>query len=536
VAGLLPNHIAPRLIVFLTLIVVLVEGTFGYLNIAATRSQLVAHEIQATDQLSRSLTSATWHAMLADHREDAYRVMETMAHRQGIERIRLTNSNGKVRFATDPGAAAEIRPADAPCRELLAGGRPDRPIPARARTRLFTSAKGSHKLGMVTAIYNETSCSTAACHAHPPDRATLGVLDVVVNIDHVDEEVASFTWRQVGMSLTHLLVIGIFVLVFTRYMVSRPIARLIEGTQAVSAMDLDRPIMVDSPTELGELARAFDTMRVRLRDAKRQIERFTQTLEEKVEARTRDLDAARLKLIQSDRLASLGQLSASVAHEINNPVGAVLNLSMVLQRILQDDGVPAGREEEVRKHLARIVDETKRVGRIVSDLLAFSRRSKAERIPADLNEIVERTLALIQHKLDLAAVTCEPILDRTLPAAACDAAQIEQVILNLVMNAAEAMTGGGKVTVRTGWERGSDQVHIQVEDRGPGIAPDLLDRIYDPFFTTKEAEKGVGLGLAVVYGIVESHAGTVDVESRPGRGAVFTVRLPIADATRERDR
>jgi two-component system NtrC family sensor kinase len=327
------------------------------------------------------------------------------------------------------------------------------------------------------------------------------------------------------MSATHLLLVAAFVVLFTRQFVSKPVAKLIEGTQAVSVMDLDRPLEIETGTELDALSDAFNVMRERLREARDELAAFTRQLEEKVEQRSRQLDAARTKLIHSDRLASLGQLAASVAHEVNNPIGSVINLTMLLRRIMGSGGIPPGREEEFRRHLQRIEEETTRVGRIVSDLLSFARRSKPQRDPSDLNAIVGKTVDLLHHKLDLAGVDAKLDLDPAPAAVPCDRSQIEQVVINLVMNAAEAVGKGGKVVVRTRQEPGS--ALLEVEDDGPGIPEDVLPRIYDPFFTTKDAGKGVGLGLAVVYGIVEAHGGSIDVDSRAGEGATFTVRLPM---------
>jgi two-component system NtrC family sensor kinase len=296
-------------------------------------------------------------------------------------------------------------------------------------------------------------------------------------------------------------------------------------------MHLDKPIQIaDSSREVGELARSFETMRKRLRQAMAENNQFTQNLEAKVEQRTQELKAAHQKLLQSDRMASLGQLSASVAHEINNPISGVLNLSMLLQRVMTDDGIPRDRVPEFRKYLGQVIQETSRVGRIVSDLLAFSRRSKSQRSDADLNRIVRTTLSLAEHKLRLSNVETEIDLADGLPVVFCDASQIQQVVLNLVLNAAESTHGkpGGRVKVETrpGAEPGT--VALSVSDNGEGIAEENLGKIFDPFFTTKPEGKGVGLGLAVLYGIVQSHGGDVAVKSEPAAGATFTVTLPIS--------
>jgi len=527
VVALVPKRLAPRLIAGLVMILVAVEGLFAYFNLAAEERQLLREAVLSTDQLARSLTSATWHAMLADHREDAYRVMETMGHRQGVERIRMVNAEHEVTFTTEPRSGDGFAAEDAALERLWRHDRPGYPLPASERSRFLFGPKGRRKLGLFTPIYNEISCRTAACHAHPEDVTLLGVLDVVVDIGQVDDEVGAMAKREALMSITHIFLIGVFVLIFTRHFVSKPIGKLIEGTQRVSVLDLDRPLDISTGTELDELSVAFNSMRERLRDARDELESFTRHLEDKVEERSRQLDATRQKLIQSDRLASLGQLAASVAHEVNNPIGAVINRAMLLRRIMGAGGIPPGREDEFRQHLQRIEEETTRVGRIVSDLLAFSRRSAPQRSPADLNAVVSRTVDLIQHKLDLTGVEVRIETDAALPPVPCDRSQIEQVIINLVMNAAEAVGTGGKVAVRTRGERASGVAVLQVEDDGPGIPPEVLPRIYDPFFTTKEAGKGIGLGLAVVYGIVEAHGGTLDVRSHLGEGTTFTVRLPM---------
>jgi C4-dicarboxylate-specific signal transduction histidine kinase len=301
-------------------------------------------------------------------------------------------------------------------------------------------------------------------------------------------------------------------------------------------MELDKPIdIVDSSEELDELARSFNVMRDRLRTSLAEINQFTQNLETKVEERTQQLQAAQKKLVHTDRLASLGQLSASVAHEINNPISGVLNLSMLLQRMLKDDGIPPGRIEEFRKYLTQVSNETARVGRIVSDLLAFSRRTKPLRAPADLNRVVRSTLSLAQHKLKLSNVEAEASLAENLPPIPCDSQQIQQVVLNLVLNAAEATQSRVEKRVRIFTARAADGVVLSVTDTGEGIPPENLSKIFDPFFTTKSEGKGVGLGLAVSYGIVQAHGGEIEVKSKVGEGTTFTVTLPFEQPSEASD-
>jgi signal transduction histidine kinase len=329
----------------------------------------------------------------------------------------------------------------------------------------------------------------------------------------------------------HVLLVGILIVLFTRRFVDRPIEELIVGTQAVSEMKLEEPLKLPRSGELGALARSFEIMRTRLKEAHDEVNNFTQTLETRVQERTQQLEVAHQRLVQTDRLASLGQLSASVAHEINNPLSGVLNLSVLIQRIMGERGIPPERLPEVKRYLEQISHETARVGKIVSDLLAFSRRTTPHRVPGDLQRIVASLVTIIGHKFELMGVELDVRLPDGLPTIPCDPSQIQQVLVNLLMNAAEASTGkpNARVLLTADVSHETERILIRVRDNGEGMAPELAAKIFDPFFTTKGEGKGVGLGLAVVYGIVEAHHGSIDVQSAVGKGTTVTVSLPLVE-------
>ena len=528
------RHLAQRLVIPLTMIVVVVAAFSGLYTTAGEERQLLRMMSEGADQLSRSITSATWHAMLADRRQDAYQVMSTIAQKEGIDRIRMFNRNGVLTFSTKP---EEIRHQSDrsldSCSACHITSLPLQQMDLAGRTQIFRKPDRQRSLDMVTPIYNEPSCSQSECHAHPASDKVLGLVDVQLSLAGVDSELATMRMRVLVRALVEMALISVFILIFTRRFVSRPLQQLVKGAQAISQMDLDRPIeAADGSIEIERLAHAFELMRVNLKSSRDEILQFTQTLESKVAERSRQLQSAQQKLQTNDRLASLGQLAASVAHEINNPISGVLNLSMLMQRILKEDGIPAGRVAEFRKYLTQVTQETTRVGHIVSDLLSFSRRGKPQRTEADLNRLIRSTVSLVDHKLKLANMALELKLASSLPHVLCDAGQIQQVVLNLVLNAAEAMQthGAGTVTVETQAGEDGKSVVLSVSDAGEGIPPELLPRIFDPFFTTKSDGKGVGLGLAVSYGIVQAHSGEIEVRSRPGEGTVFTVTLPLQSA------
>jgi two-component system NtrC family sensor kinase len=509
----------------------LIAAVSGFINWRSQQRQLLRAMVLGADQLSKSITSATWHAMLDDHRSAAYEIMRTIAAKQGIDRIRMFNREGNLTFSTDAGERWTLQAARTGfCASCHSWGAPPRVHTVDDRVQIARSDNGYRTLNMITPIYNEPSCSQAACHAHPASIQVLGVLDLALRLDVVDQEEAGMRMQIVIATILQILLTAALIVLLTHRFVGLPIRELIRGTKAVSAMELDKPISIPHRSqELEELESSFNTMRERLRSALAEINQFTERLETKVAERTEQLKVAHQKLMHNDRLASLGQLAASVAHEINNPVSGVLNLSMLMERIMKNGGIPAGREPEFRGYLSRISTETARVGRIVSDLLAFSRRSKPQRTEADLNRLVSSTLSLVSHKLKLSNCEIESSLNPELPLVHCDPSQIQQVILNLVMNAAEATQakGGGRVRITTRLSASGRDLELLVEDNGEGIAPENLGKIFHPFFTTKPEGKGVGLGLAVLYGIVQAHDGEVDVRSTRGQGTTFTVTLPV---------
>jgi two-component system NtrC family sensor kinase len=531
----MPRGLAFKLSVSLTIIVVLIAAISGYTFQRAQQSQLLRTLILGADQLSKSITSATWHSMLADDRGSAYQIMSTIAEKQGIDRIRMFNSEGQLTFSTDGAEARMITAGDCQvCHQLPRSGlptaQPKKAAPGDG-VRIVTAPDGHRSLNVAATIYNERSCSQAACHAHPEKIKVLGVLDVALHLDVLDQEASTMRSNVIITAVLQILLAGSMIVLLIRRFVEIPIRDLIAGTKAVAKMDLDNPISIRYKSqELEELEESFNIMRVRLRTALGELNEAANLLEARVAERTEQLKAAHQKLLHNDRLASLGQLAASVAHEINNPISGVLNLSMLLERIMKEGRVPPGREEECKKYLARISQETARVGRIVCDLLAFSRRSKPQRSAADLNQVVKTTVSLVGHKLKLNETRVDLQLAPDLPNVKCDSSQIQQVILNLVLNAAEAthVRPGATVSVCTRLSGDGHQVELRVQDNGEGIAPENVRKIFDPFFTTKPEGKGVGLGLAVVYGIIQAHDGDIDVKSTVGQGTVFTVSLPLA--------
>jgi PAS domain S-box-containing protein len=264
-------------------------------------------------------------------------------------------------------------------------------------------------------------------------------------------------------------------------------------------------------------------------ERKKQEEEITRRLEKMVAERSRELEETHAKLLHKDKMASLGKLSASVVHEINNPIAGILNLSILGKRMIEEDEWGPEDRKTLFQYLGLIETETRRISRIVSNLLAFSRQSKLEINRVDLNRLIDKTLMIHANLLKLGNIKVNTDFDSTLPNITGSGDQLQQVFVNFISNAAEAMEADntGTLTITTRHHLSENQISIVIEDTGMGIPPENLPKLFEPFFTTKKEGKGVGLGLSVVYGIVQDHGGTIEVTSTPGEGTRFKLVFPL---------
>jgi signal transduction histidine kinase len=302
--------------------------------------------------------------------------------------------------------------------------------------------------------------------------------------------------------------------------IARPILRLRALSQAVAAGDLDQKTELNRPDEIGELAEAFDTMTLHLRERTDEAARlYAETVQRNTELAEINarLQSTQQQLVQSEKLAAVGQLTAGIVHDVKNPLTVIKGMAEALQD-----------EPELKpyanKELALIRESATKANQIVSDLLTFSRQSTPEMHQQDLKATVEAALRITAYLTRKASVQVITALPEQSVYMTYDAQQIEQVLVNLIQNAIQAMPQGG--TLRVSLSQAAEAVALAVQDTGVGIPPENLRRIFDPFFTTKPAGEGTGLGLSVSYGIIARHHGRIDVDSTVGQGTTFTILLP----------
>lgn len=262
---------------------------------------------------------------------------------------------------------------------------------------------------------------------------------------------------------------------------------------------------------------------------KREEEEITRRLEMMVEERTKQLKETHDKLLHKDKMASLGKLSASVVHEINNPIAGILNLTMLIKRIIKEESDSRIDMDQLSQFLELMETETRRISRIVSNLLMFSRQSKMELKELNLNQLIERTLLLNSNLLKINGIKIREKLNPDLPEIVGSEDQLQQVFMNIISNAVEAMssTRGGSLGVETSYLEEEGKIIVRFKDSGTGIPEDNISKLFEPFFTTKKKGKGVGLGLSVAYGIIKEHGGSFYVNSKETKGTTFKITLPL---------
>jgi len=508
--------LATKFTLAVSVLLLTVMAPFAYLNLEAMRKILHEAAVSEADNISETIIKTTHYQMLENDRKRVYQMIQEAGKQHGIEHIRMITKDGQIIFSTNRAEiGANLDKNAAACDMCHAGARPLTEVSSMSRSRLFRTAEGQEVLGITKAIYNQESCAAAPCHFHPPDQDILGVLDTAVSLERVRVQTQQYTRRLGALTLAMLLAAGLSLALLVRTLVTRPIRDILGHTRKVGELQLGEQLAVSSDDEIGHLARSFNTMTANLKAARDELQNWGHTLETKVGQRTQELRRMQAQLIRSEKLASLGEIVAGIAHELNNPLTGVL----VLASLLEKDG---RLDAELRDDAATIVHETQRCARIVKGLLDFSRVTEPQKVPANLNHLMEKSLALIGTQSIFHDVRIQRDYQKGLPPALVDPNQVEQVFINILLNAAQAMAGGGTLSLAT--RRTGAELSVAIADTGAGIRPEHLGRIFDPFFTTKE--HGTGLGLAVSYGIVENHGGRIEVESAVGRGTTFTVWLP----------
>ncbi len=530
-AGL--GSLSTRLLVPLLVTIIAVLAVYAWFNVRAVEEQFTALVRTDAQRCAGLIERATHDGMLLNRKDQVQSIIENLGRDASVTAIRIYDMGGTVAMSSHPadiGGRAAL--SEAPCVACHLPGETDDaglPVAAMELARAGRDA-AVPVLRHVSVIANEPDCASAGCHRSQAEEGKLGVLEVEVSLQPLEETLDRSKGRTLWTMGALMLITGLVSAGFVNRVVLRPVDRLHEGTDRIAHGELDTRIVVAGDHELAHLAGAFNSMAGELQAARNELADWSRKLEDKVVQKSEELQRTQRQVVHMEKMASLGKLSATVAHELNNPISSMLTYARLVERELAaHPELPAETREELAGYLRFLQQECSRCGGIVQNLLLFARRTgDGAMAPTDLNEVVERSLMLVRHHLEMSDVHLYCEMLKGDPTMIADAGQVEQALVALMVNAVEAMTAdghrGGELEVLLSSD--AQAVEVTIRDTGVGIPPEVQGRIFEPFFSTKNAESGVGLGLAVVYGIVQRHGGTIEVDSAPGRGTTFRLRLP----------
>jgi two-component system NtrC family sensor kinase len=510
-------------------VVVLFMTLFAWVTIDNLEKLLLSNTTKNTDNLADTIIRMTRHQMLVDNRTIVYQMINEVGNRPGLDRIRLINEEGIIVHSTAPGEVG--KPLDQQVNRCDLCHKVDKTLsrlPLEERSRFFTRSEGKQLMGLARAIRNEPSCSTSECHAHPKSTTVLGVVDIIVSLDEMKSDLASYRNRIIFLTVLLIILLGASLTFFTLHLINRPVNELLRHTTRLAQGQLDCEMVPTSNDELGDLMRAFQLMTNNLREARDDLEEWGRTLEEKVRERSEQLQRMQMQLVHTEKLASLGELVAGIAHEINNPLSGILIFSSLVAKDKRLD--PA-----LFKDMETISSEAQRCAGIVKGLLEFARDYQPKMTVCDINQVLIDSLRLVECQSVFQNIVILRQLGSDLPEIMADQNQLKQVFINIFINAGQAMheQKRGELQIITRPDKESrGGVVVTISDSGCGVPVEQLGKLFDPFFTTK-GTGGTGLGLSVSYGIIQAHGGTIKAESDVGMGMTFIIKLPSLPATND---
>jgi len=519
------NSVAGKLIIAVGAIMVTGSLLFGFIFIRYEEDVMMNNLIQYASATADIIKRNIQYGMLTDHREVIEHTTKLFGESSGIKDVTIYSKTGKIVYSSKKDAVGHsVDKGHASCQICHKENKnPLSAIKSSQDCLITTDAQGIRTLTSVIPLFNEPSCASGACHYHPQNKKILGILETKFSTTTVDSIIQQNRFTLALFSGIFLVIISFSIFAILYKLVSKPISLLNEGMQQLTTQK-EHVITVQSNDEIGMLAKVFNSMAAEIRQYREKMEDSKKSLEEQIQRKTAEIIKARDQLINAEKLASLGRLAAGVANELSGPLENIeASAQLMLKRC-----PPEGTQE---MYLRVIMEQASRSSEIIKDLLSFSRKITAEKIAVSINQLAASAISMISNKASFYNIQFSLDLDKSVPLVALEPDHIQQVFLNILINAVDAIKENGRISVSTRVldEAGTNLKSVEIEfaDTGPGIPKEDLNRIFEPFFTTKTGDKGTGLGLSVSYGIIKKHGGLILVTSEPGKGSSFLVRIPI---------
>ena len=528
------SSIYGRVVIIFTISSVFLFVSFGVVFRSVNENYIKSVISENGNNIGYLVESALYKAMLENDQTSLQEIMDQINAMSGVDNVSMYDSKNNLAYTSILNESTNHSDPDCiNCHQNLDQMfSPDqksyRIVDADSECVMNPKNGNVRNLLIKSPILNNPSCSTAACHAHSPDEKVLGSLIIKMPLKGLDNALKETTrdYFLLAALLTFFLIL--FLIFFTNKKIKTPLNELIKASVAVTRGDKSKRLKI-KPNQLSDMRMvsvAFNEMLDNLQSATLELENWSQQLEYKVQKKSEELGQAQNELINIERIASLGKLSLSVAHEINNPLSGILVYTKLIHKQLSNPNLDQDKITVMLKNLKLIESETKRCGDIVKGLLDFSRKGQEGFEPKHLHEILVDTFELLAHTMKIKDINFISDLSAKKDMIFCSPNQIKQACLAILVNATEAVVENGEIIVRTS-NPDEDQIRIEFTDNGVGIAKEDIPHIFEPFFSTKEKTSGIGLGLSVVHGIVQSHKGKTDVKSVRGKETTIAITIPL---------
>jgi two-component system NtrC family sensor kinase len=528
------SSIYGRVVFIITVLSVFLFVSFSIIFRSVNEDYLNTMIRQSGTNVGSIVEGALYYSMLENDKKSLQYTLDVINTLPGIDEVNMYDSEDNLVYSTisiDTNSHSD--PNCLKCHTNIksmfpANGKSYKIIDVNSDCEMNQNDNRSRHLLIKSPILNEKSCYTSSCHAHKATDILLGSLVIKIPLENLDAAVTKSSTEFFLLAIFSTLLLAGVLIFFTRRKIKDPLNALVKVSIAVANGDKSTRVEI-KPNQLDDMrmvSEAFNAMLDNLQTATNELENWSQQLEYKVQKKSEELGAAQNELMHVERLASLGKLSSSVAHEINNPLSGILIYTKLLHKQMSNPELYTSKRDSMLKHLKLIENETKRCGDIVKGLLDFSRKDQDDFEPKHLHEILQETYDLMTHPIKIANINFLIDLNAHSDLIYCSPNQIKQACVAMLVNASEAATENGEITIRTK-NPNEDTVNFEITDNGLGIAPEDIPHIFEPFFSTKQDASGIGLGLAIVHGIVQNHKGKIQVKSELGHGTILSVTIPL---------
>ncbi len=530
----LRSSIYGRVVFIISLLSLFLFVSFGVIFKSVNSRYLNAVIIQNGNNIGSIVESSLYHSMLENDNSRLQNTLDVINTMSNIEEVNMYDSNDSLVYTSfNADTLNHGNPDCKSCHDDIKSLFPEkkksyRIMDFKTGCRMNQIDDEHRYLLIKSPILNEKSCYTASCHFHKPADQVLGSLVIKIPLTELDTVVEKFSTNFYLLAVISTLALAIFLILFTNKKIKNPLNAIIKASKAVADGDLSFRLDVKSRQldDMRMVSLAFNNMLDKLHSVSVELQNWSYQLEYKVQKKSEELLEAQNELIHIERIASIGKLSSSVAHEINNPLSGVLTYTKLVHKQLSKVEMDESTKESMLKSLRVIESETKRCGDIVKGLLDFSRNDQQNLENIHLHKILKDTYDLMSHQMKISNINFLTDFSAHSDLINCNPNQIKQVCVSLLVNASEAIFQQGEVLMKTSNPDGNT-IKLEIVDNGSGIATEDIPHIFEPFFSSKQKASGIGLGLAIVHGIVQSHKATIDVDSEVGKGTIISINLPV---------